>query len=113
MEQVYQDRIDGKVDETFWRQMTDRWQKKQEEVQEAIAQHERASVFYFEEGVLLMELAQQAYSVYRASPMAKKRRILAFLLSNCLLKDRNLVPHYRKPFCWFAEGVKTTKWLPR
>jgi site-specific DNA recombinase len=113
MEQIYEDKLDEKVSEAFWRQQTGKWQKEQEQVRQALAGHEKASASYFEEGVQILELAKQAYPVYVAASLEKKRKILSFLLSNCVLKDATPTPTYRKPFCWIAEGLLSSKWLPR
>jgi site-specific DNA recombinase len=44
------------------------------------------------------ELAQKAVSLYEKQEMKEKRRILDFLFSNCLWKDGDLIPNFRKPF---------------
>ena len=44
------------------------------------------------------ELAQQAATLYEKQEMKEKRRILDFLFSNCLWKDGDLIPNFRKPF---------------
>jgi len=49
--------------------------------------------------------------------MKEKRRILDFLFSNCLWKDGNLIPNYRKPFDVLAltnsayQERKATSWV--
>jgi len=40
----------------------------------------------------------KAPSLYEKQEMKEKRRILDFLFSNCLWKNGNLIPNYRKPF---------------
>jgi len=112
LEQIYLDKIDGKVSEEFWREQSEKWQKEQAQVRDALAGHEKASAVYFEEGILLLELAQQAYAAYVAAKPEKKRKILGLLLSNCILKDTTPTPTYRKPFCYLAEAAQSKEWLP-
>jgi site-specific DNA recombinase len=59
-------------------------------------------MLYIEEGVRLLELTQKAVDLYEKQEMMEKRRILDFVLSNCLWKDGALIPNYRKPFDMLA-----------
>gem|GEM_PF-5740374 len=52
LEQIYLDKIDGKVSKEFWREQSEKWQREQEQVRQALAGHEKASAAYFEEGVM-------------------------------------------------------------
>lgn len=81
-------------------------------MRDALAGHEKASAAYFEEGLLLLELAQQAYAAYVTAKPEEKRKILGLLLSNCSLKDRTPTPTYRKPFCHLADSAQSKEWLP-
>ena len=78
-----------------------------EEIRQLISQHERANVHFFEDGLKLFELAQDLPAKYVMATADEKREILAFLASNYTLTDATLDPTYNKPFCWFAEYVKT------
>ncbi len=78
----------------------------------ALEQHEGANQFYFEEGARIIELANKAYSLWIRQDPFEKRKLLDILLSNCTFDGENLHPDYEKPFCWLAEGLKCSDWLP-
>lgn len=106
LDQIYLDKLDGKIAEDFWRERHDAWRKEQEEVRAAIQRHERANVNYYEEGVGILELAQQAYSLYVGASPQNKRDIVRSLLSNCTLNDTTLCPTYRKPYQLLRDALQ-------
>ena len=57
-----------------------------------------ANQTYLDEGVRLLELAQNVVSLYEKQNMREKRRLLDFVCSNSQWKDGRLIPNYRKPF---------------
>ena len=113
LDQIYLDKLDGKITEEFWRERHETWRKEQEEVRATIQRHERANTNYYEEGVGILELAQQAYSLYVGASLQNKRDIVRSLLSNCILSDTTLCPTYRKPYQLLLEALKTKEWGER
>lgn len=57
---------------------------------------------YIEEGVQLLRLADRAHALFERQEPAEKRRLLKFLLSNCVWKDGVLTAEYRQPFDMLA-----------
>jgi len=53
--------------------------------------------------VRLLELAQQATELFSRQAPVEKRRLLAFLLSNCSWKNRRLSASFRQPFDMIAD----------
>ena len=109
LDQIYLDKLDGKIMEDFWRERHDQWRKEQEEVRGALQRHERANTSYYEEGVEILELAQQAYSLYVGASPQNKRDIVRSLLSNCTLTDTTLCPTYRKPYQLLRDALQTER----
>ena len=75
-----------------------------------------------------MHLAQRAHELFESQKPAEKRRLLNFLLSNCVWKGGVLTAEYRQPFDILAlareagrgdemtSGTKNgqfEKWLPK
>lgn len=110
LDQIYLDRLDGKVNEEFWEVNTQAWRKEQEELRQVIDQHERANIHFFEDGMKLFELAKDIPAKYVMAELEEKREILSFVASNYTITDATIVPAYNKPFCWLTEFVKTKKW---
>ena len=54
----------------------------------------------------ILELAQQAYSLYVGASPQNKRDIVHSLLSNCTLSDTTLCPTYRKPYQLLRDALQ-------
>ena len=111
LDQIYLDKLDGKISEEFWREKHDAWRTEQQAILRQIEYHQKANVFYFEEGIKLLELSQQAHRMYVTKPPEGKRALLRFLLSNCTLLDVTPTPTYRTPFSWVLEARQNGNWL--
>ena len=59
--------------------------------------HQAAERNYIEEGIKLLELAQKAHVLLERQAPLEKRKLLDFVLSNCLWKDGELSAKYRQP----------------
>ncbi len=113
LDQIYLDKLDGKIPAEFWEQKNSEWRQEQTEVQAKIERHGKANQNYMEEGIKILELAQQAGTLYVAALPEEKREILGFLLLNCNLADTTPMPTYRKPFNWLAEIGQMKEWRGR
>ena len=69
----------------------------------AIERHEGADRSYLEEGVRLIELAQNAPRLFEKQDSREKRRLLNFLVSNCSWADGELSVTLKHPFDLIAE----------
>lgn len=112
LDQVYLDKLDGKITEEFWREKHEAWRQEQQAALRQIEHHQHANGAYFTEGVKLIELAQQAHALYVTKPPEEKRTLLRLLLSNCTLVDATLTPTYNKPFCWIVEARQNGNGCP-
>ena len=111
IDQAYLDKLDGHISAEFWRAKTADWRNQQEQLRAKIEAHEKANTNYIQEGIQILELANQAYYQYVRQTPHEKARLLKILLSNCSLKGGTPYPTYRKPFDLLANGVKTQNWL--
>jgi len=112
IEEIYVDKLDGKISEEFWRKQNDKWRLEQEQVRESLEKHEKADKSYYELAVGILELAQRAHTLYLAADSGDKRDLLRHLLSNCVLKDVTITPTYRKPYQLLREALETERWGP-
>ena len=60
---------------------------------------------YIEEVVQLLELAHRAHVLFESQPATEKRKLLDFVLSNCIWKGGELAAKYRQPFDVLAVAV--------
>jgi site-specific DNA recombinase len=114
MDQMYEDKLDGKIDEQFWtRKMNDcRAQERTLEAQLSVLR-----TVVKADNVLsvqrVFELANRAHSLYLTRNSAERGQLLKSVLLNCATDGASLMPTYRKPFDLIFERAKTEDWSGR
>lgn len=96
LDQLYVDKLDGKVSEGFWLDKSRVWEAEQARLVSQIQAHQVADHRYYDDGFKLLELASKAYELYTKQPVEQKNKFLRILLSNCTLQDGTLRPTDRK-----------------
>ena len=81
------------------------YRSKQGKIEERLMEHKRAGVNYLEDSNRILELAQNAYSLYLRQDSFEQRKMLNLLSSNSILKDGKVEIELRKPFDTIADGV--------
>jgi site-specific DNA recombinase len=110
LDQLYIDKLDGTVSETFWLEKSRLWEADQSRIMTQIHAHQVADHRYYDSGVKLLELASRAHKLYQKQLPEEQHKFLRILLSNCTLLGGTLRPVYKKPFDIFARGMETSKW---
>jgi site-specific DNA recombinase len=100
---MYLDKLDGRIDNAFFERMSADWRTAQEKCLTDIQFHQAADQSYLEEGVRLLELANQAGRLFARQERQEKRRMLNFVLSNSTWKNAELAATLRQPFDLLAE----------
>jgi hypothetical protein len=59
----------------------------------------------------LLELAQNARSIFQSSQPAQKNKILKALLANCQINEKRLQLNLLKPFSVLVESTLSQNWL--
>ena len=95
---VYEDKLDGLIDDDTWKKHHERYKSEIAEVKHRLDRHLGANLDYYEEGVRILEIAQSAYSQYIRQNNEEKRRLLDCVVSKCSVKGDEIIPEYRKPF---------------
>jgi site-specific DNA recombinase len=114
MDQIYEDKLGGKIDESFWvRKQAD--YREQERMLEAAISSATTSVA--RDHVLtakrVFELASKAQFLYLTRNLADRGQLLKSVLLNCTTDGATLTPAYRKPFDVIFERAKTEDWSGR
>ena len=99
---MYLDKLDGRIDTAFFGSKSAEWRAEQDRLLRDVATHQAANQTYIEEGVQLLQLAHRAHDLFERQEPAEKRRLLNFLLSNCVWKAGVLTAEYRQPFDMLA-----------
>ena len=107
LEKAYEDRLDGTIDEKFWKKKSGDWNAELQDIESQIETHRHANQEYLELGNQIIELAKDAYNLYLHQTNQERRKLLKHLLSNCTIDDGTLCVTYRKPFDLFAKGDET------
>ena len=108
LEAVYVDKLDGTVTDDFYRRMAVQWRDELDRCQRDLARHQEASNDYMDEGVALLTLARKAHRLFDGSSGIEKRRLLNFVLSNCVWKHGELSADYRQPFDMLVKTINET-----
>lgn len=102
--QIYMDKLDGKITEEFWQEKHNAWTQELRGMQKIIEAYDKANEGYMETGIHFLELSNRAYSLYSAQNSQEKAKLLKILLSNCKLIDGIAHWEYQKPFDILAKN---------
>ncbi|MBM3477034.1 MAG: recombinase family protein [Armatimonadetes bacterium] len=112
LDRIYEDRLDGKIDEDLWLRKTEEWRARHGEALAAVERHRDADRLYLDEGARVLHLASRASDLWATAPPEGKRELLNLLLSNSTWDGEILDGCYEKPFCYLAEGRSRLDWYP-
>ena len=102
---MYVDKLDGKISEAFFEGKAGAWREEQKKILAKMESLQNASQTYIEEGIQLLELAQNAGFLFMKQSAHEKRRLLNFLVSNCIWKDGSLTVQFKQPFDMLSEFI--------
>ena len=95
---MYMDKLDGRIGNEFFDTKAAETREAQAAIMRDLNAHQTANWSYIEEGIQLLELAHRAHVLFESQPPTEKRRLLSFVLSNCIWKGGELTAKYRQPF---------------
>ena len=113
IDQLYEDKLSGLIPVNFWKSKYQEYISRQERINERIEEHRNAGKDYLENGVRILELAQNAYSIYVTQDSWEKRKFLDLVHSNSILKGGKVNMEMKKAFEMIADGVAQEKKLIR
>jgi site-specific DNA recombinase len=113
LDQIYLDKLDGKISEDFWLRKTQQWQQEEQQILVAMKALEEATPDRSLNAVRILELANKAYSLYLRQNHTERGKLLRIVLSNCLIDSVSIYPTYRKPFDLILGAAKTGEWYAR
>ena len=114
MDQMYEDKLDGKIDEEFWGRKMNEWRTQEQALELQLASLSvRATVDPVLSVQRIFELANRAHSLYLTRNATERGQLLRSVLLNCSTDGVNLWPTYRKPFDRIFEHAKRENWSGR
>jgi site-specific DNA recombinase len=114
MDKMYEDKLDGRIDEDFWTRKMNDWREQERALQSAL---DSLSLPLNRDRALsvarILELAQRAYSLYLTRTPAEQGELLKSVLLNCATDGVSLWPAYKKPFDLIFQRAKNEEWSGR
>jgi site-specific DNA recombinase len=114
MDQMYEDKLDDKIDEGFWRRKMAECRDQERTLETALS---GLSQPITSENVLtakrIFELANKAHFLYVTRNHAERGQLLQSVLLNCATDGVSFWPTYRKPFDLIFERAKNEEWSGR
>jgi site-specific DNA recombinase len=111
MDQMYEDKLDGKIDNEFWTRKTNEWREQECRLESELW---GLKVQVTAESVLnvkrVFELANKAHFLHLTRNHVERGQLLKSVLLNCNTDGLNFVPTYRKPFDLIFQRAKTKEW---
>ncbi len=100
---IYLDKLDGRIDNAYYDRLSAQWRVEQTRLLREIERHTEAEETYMDDGVKLLELAQNARRLFMKQAPHEKKRLLNLVLSNCGWRQGEIAPRFRQPFDMIVE----------
>ena len=114
MSQLYEDKLDGKIDESFWSRKLNEYREQEHALEAALSSVSTPiSNGHVLNAERIFELANQARFLYVAQDAAGQAELLRKVLLNCATDGVNLWPTYRKPYQLIFDRAKNEEWSGR
>jgi site-specific DNA recombinase len=113
IDQAYQDKLDGKIPEEFWKRKMAEWTREERSIQDALARLDQPANDRLLTAQRTLELANKAYSLYLTRNPQEQAQLLRMVLLNCAIDGASVQPTYRKPFDLIFERAKSQEWSGR
>ena len=114
MDQIYEDKLEGKIDEAFWTRKHGEYREQERQLDAALS---AAKASVSTDHVLTVkrtfELATKAHFLYFTRNHAERGQLLKSVLLNCATDGATLSPTYRKPFDLIFQRAKNEEWSGR
>ena len=114
MDQMYEDKLDGKVDAEFWTRKTNDWREQERKLETDLSS---LRVQVPAENALtvkrIFELENKAHFLSLTRNSMDRGQLLKSVLLNCDTDGVSFAPTYRKPFDLIFERAKNEDWSGR
>lgn len=86
---MYDDKLDGIINETLFRQKNEEYKRRQFELRDQIAKHETADLLFHVTAHQVMQLAKRAWDIFRVLRL-KKKATFEFCISELKIRWEKL-----------------------
>lgn len=106
---MYDDKLDGLIDEKMYLDKIKDYKARQVEITEQMTRHEKADHNFYVTANMVMNLAARAKEIFESSEVDEKRQLLNFVFQNLKLDDKNLSIDTCEPFTTLVDYKKCPK----
>jgi hypothetical protein len=114
MNQIYEDKLEGSIDEEFWQRKQAEYREQERQLEASVSS---LSAPVTTKSVLtaqrIFELANKAYFLHLTRNVAERGELLKSVLLNCTTDGVSLSPAYKKPFDLIFQRAKNQEWSGR
>ncbi len=110
IDRLYEDRLDGKIDEALYTRKTNEYQSSITNLNAQLSTFELSSNDRLETVSHLLEVSKNAHNIFISSDSIGKRKILKKVLSNSLLSGDRLLLKLKKPYELMASCNDNSAW---
>ena len=109
---MYEDKLDGIIDERLYDKKSEEYRLKQQELRNKISRLSMANEEYYVTSEYLLQLANRAYDLFLSSEAEEKRQLLKLTLQNLKLRGKKIDFELVKPFDQVFACTSRQTWLP-
>ena len=109
-DQLYHDRLDGLITKETYLEKYNKEVKAEKQTIRDMEKHKQANQIYFETGLRILELTQNASQLYKRADDEGKREIINFVFSNLTITNEKLSYTGKSPFDNFLNFNDRPKW---
>jgi DNA invertase Pin-like site-specific DNA recombinase len=96
--QIYDDKLDGLIDEKLYLEKVREYKTRQLEIAEEMKNHEKADQNFYVTANMVLNLAARAREIFESSEVGEKRQLLNLVFQNLQLRGVNLSVSVQEPF---------------
>lgn len=107
LEMIYDDKLDGKIEEDFYQQKFEQFTKEKESIEQSLKKHSEASNKYYELGSSIIDISQRAKEIYLNKNRAteERRLLLGLMFQSITLNAGKIEALYSPAFQVLAKFV--------
>ena len=103
IDKAYEDKLEGRVTDEYFHEKRSEWERQRSQAARQIERLTGASAKNLDAGLIVLELANSAYSLLSQREPLEQRELLEVLCLNSVLTGKRLTVTWRNPFDLLAD----------
>lgn len=110
--QAYSDKLYEIITESFWKEQNSQLLTEKENLTIKLDSLTKPKTDHITKIQSILELAKNAFQLYKKANAEQKRKLMGYLFSNCSLRDGYLDLELHEPYSLIREAANTGNWRP-